>query len=163
MKGGSIIGQGGYGCAFRPALLCRGLKKGKGKVGKITSHEDANNELKVARYLKTLPDSEKYAVFAESSCIPRALSKQDEADINKCQILEKLDIKDTIQILMPYGGSSLNRINLHPTQFNFFKCMEGILMAGAYFLKNDLCHFDISERNIVVDKHTSARFIDFGF
>jgi hypothetical protein len=86
MKGGFLRGQGTYGCVFQPALLCRGSKNptDPNKVGKITSYEDAKNELKIGKYLRTIDGYQNYVIPAESdSCIPRAKSRQVDKDIDK--------------------------------------------------------------------------------
>ena len=166
MKGGFLRGQGTYGCVFQPALLCRGSKNptDPNKVGKITSYEDAKNELKIGKYLHTLPGYEKYVISAEpESCIPRAKSKQTDKDIDKCRFSEDLHLNTTVQIIMPWGGYSLNRINLDPGHFDFFKFMEDILAAGTFLVTNDTCHFDLGGLNVLVDKQVQARLIDFGF
>ena len=85
MKGGFLRGQGTYGCVFQPALLCRGSKNptDSNKVGKITSYEDAKNEIKIGNYLSSINDYEKYVIPAETgSCIPRVKSKQVDKDYN---------------------------------------------------------------------------------
>jgi serine/threonine protein kinase len=166
MKGGFLKGQGTYGCVFKPALLCRGSKTptDPNKVGKITSYEDAKNELKIGKYLRGIAGYENYVIPAESeSCIPRAKSRQVDKDIDKCQFSEKLQLNTTIQIIMPWGGYSLNRINLDPIGFNFFKFMEDVLAGGTFLILNDLCHFDISSLNILTNNNKQVRFIDFGF
>ena len=166
MKGGFLRGQGTYGCVFQPALLCRGSKNptDPNKVGKITSYEDAKNELKIGKYLRTIDGYENYVIPAESdSCIPRAKSKQLDKDIDKCKFSDDLHLNKTVQIIMPWGGVSLNRIPLDPSNFNFFKFMEDILAAGTFLLLNNVCHFDISSLNVLVNNKAQTRFIDFGF
>jgi len=166
MKGGFLRGQGTYGCVFQPALLCRGSKNptDPNKVGKITNYEDAKNELKIGKYLRTIEGYQKYTIPAEQeSCIPRAKSKQIDKDIDKCRFSQELHLNTTVQIIMPWGGYSLNRINLDPSRFNFFKFMEDLLAAGTFLILNDVCHFDMSNLNILVDNKDQVRFIDFGF
>ena len=57
MLGGRIRGQGTYGCIFQPALKCRGNKiknSNASMVGKITSKQDAKNELEIAKILGSI-------------------------------------------------------------------------------------------------------------
>ena len=64
MKGGRLRGQGTYGCVFQPGLLCRGSKNplDPNKVGKITSFEDARNEIKIGKYLDDIPNYKDYVI-----------------------------------------------------------------------------------------------------
>jgi serine/threonine protein kinase len=168
MLGGRIRGQGTYGCIFQPALKCRG-KKGiaKGKqdptmVGKITSKLDAKNEVEIASLLNKLPDYNKYVIVSTGEvCIPKV--KQDEKDLGQCKFSSKLPIQETRQLMMPWGGYALNRINLDPYVFNFYKFMEDILACGTFLVLNDLCHFDIYGQNMLFDSKNTPRLIDFGF
>jgi len=167
MIGGQIRGQGTYGCVFQPALLCRGsdsIEVNPKKVGKVTSVEDARNELSVAKYLQTIPDASKYTIIAESkSCKPRSKSKQVEKDIKQCEFIKDMSLEETTQIIMPWGGVALNMVNLNPRTFDFFRFMEEILAIGAFLVLNDLCHFDIYGQNFLFDSNTKPKLIDFGF
>jgi hypothetical protein len=166
MKGGALRGQGTYGCVFQPALLCRGSKNpiDPNKVGKITDYADAKNELKIAKYIRTIPGYEKYVIISESgSCIPRARSKQVDPDLEKCRFSENISLNNVIQLTMPYGGLPLSRINLDPSTFDFFRFMEEILAIGTFLVLNDICHFDFWGQNILFDKNNKPRLIDFGF
>ena len=171
MLGGRILGKGTYGCIYQPILKCR-KKKGKDLkqsndksiVGKITSKYDAQNELTVARILKKLPGSSNYTVISElESCIPRAKSKQDDNDIDQCDYLEDKKLQDSIQLLMPWGGYPLSRVNLDPFVFDYFRFCEEILACGAFLVTNNLCHFDIWGQNFLFDKQNKPKLIDFGF
>jgi serine/threonine protein kinase len=171
MLGGRILGKGTYGCIYQPILKCR-KKRGKdvqhtsdsSLVGKITSKNDAQNELAVAKLLKKLPDSSNYTIISElDSCIPRAKSRQDDKDINHCDYLEKNKLEDSIQLLMPWGGYPLSRINLDPHFFNYLRFCEEILACGAFLVTNNLCHFDIWGQNFLFDKQNKPKLIDFGF
>jgi len=167
MRGGRIRGQGTYGCVFQPALLCRGSKDKPfdgNKVGKITSPEDARNELEIAKYLESLADSSKYTIAPESqSCVPQARSKQTDKDIELCEFSSDMKIENTIQLIMPWGGYPLSRINLDPHYFDYFKFTEEILAIGTFMLLNDLCHFDLWGQNFLFDNKNHPKLIDFGF
>jgi serine/threonine protein kinase len=167
MIGGRIRGQGTYGCVFQPALLCRGITQPSsnlGRVGKITSVEDAQNELSIGHYLHGIPDSSRYTIFAEpDSCTPRPLDKQIDTDIKACEFTRSMPLEKTQQIIMPWGGLPLNRINLSPSTFDFFRFMEELLAAGAFLTLHDVCHMDIWGQNLLFDKDTRPKLIDFGF
>ena len=166
MLGGRILGQGTYGCIFQPVLKCRSKKGKKGQdssmVGKITSKGDAENEIKIANMLNNLPDYSKYVIISTGEiCIPK--KKQEEKDINQCKFSSQVPIQESRQIIMPWGGYPLSRINLDPYVFNFYKFMEEILACGTFLVLNDICHFDIYGQNMLFDSKNTPKLIDFGF
>jgi|LauGreDrversion4_2_1035121.scaffolds.fasta_scaffold26479_3 hypothetical protein len=166
MKGGSIKGQGGYGCVFQPALLCKGSKNPTDpkKVGKITDYVDAKNEVAFGKYFSGIQDSSKYVIFAEATtCTPRSRRKQVEKDLELCKIADKEPLDTMVQIIMPFGGYSISRMNLDPSEFNFINTMEQILEIGTFLILNDVCHFDMNVQNILFDGNKKPRAIDFGF
>lgn len=166
MIGGRILGQGTYGCVFQPTLKCRGKnsKKDANMVGKITSKTDARNELEISRILSKIPDSSKYTITVEvDACTPRARSRQTDTDVDRCEFSKDEPLEDTVQLLMPWGGYPLSRINLDPHVFDFFKFTEELLAIGAFLVLNDLCHFDIWGQNMLFDKQNHPKLIDFGF
>ena len=167
MEGGRIRGQGTYGCIFQPALKCRGNKiknSNASMVGKITSKQDAKNELEIAKILGSIKNSSEYVVLTEATkCIPRTKAKQDDSDIGQCELLKQTELDDTVQLMMPWGGYPLSRINLDPFVFNYFKFVEEILACGTFLVLNDLCHFDMWGNNFLFDKYNKPRVIDFGF
>ena len=165
MLGGRIRGQGTYGCIFQPALKCRGKKSKKDNptmVGKITSKTDAKNELEIASILNKLPDYSKYVIVSTGdSCIPTV--KQEEKDLGQCKFTSETPLQKSRQLMMPWGGYPLSRINLDPYVFNMYSFMEEILACGTFLVLNDLCHFDIYGQNMLFDSKNSPRLIDFGF
>lgn len=167
MKGGSIRGEGRYGCVFQPRLKCKNKAKKASdshKVGKITQLIDAKNEIMIGEYLKSIPNSSTYTVYAEhDACIPDAASEQSDQDLKECDLIRSTKLEDTVQLTMPWGGYALSRIDLKPSSFQFFKVFEKILAIGTFVLVHDLCHFDISVQNILVDTQQIPKLIDFGF
>lgn len=167
MEGGRIRGQGTYGCIFQPALKCRGNKiknSNSSMVGKITSKQDAKNELEIAKVLGSIENSSNYVVLTEATkCIPRAKTKQTDDEVGECDLLKTIELDDTVQLMMPWGGYPLSRINLDPYVFDYFRFVEEILACGTFLVLNDLCHFDIWGNNFLFDKYNKPRLIDFGF
>jgi serine/threonine protein kinase len=166
MEGGRIRGKGTYGCVFQPRLKCRGKKKRNDPslVGKITSSLDARNELEISEYLHGIEEFDKYTVLPDlESCRPRARSQQSEKDLKMCDFAEDKPLESMIQITMPWGGIPLGQLNLHPTEFDFFRFVEDILAAGTFLVLNDVCHMDIWGQNILFTKDNTPRLIDFGF
>ncbi len=165
MKGGSLEGDGRYGCVFKPALQCKKKTRNKNtNIGKLTDTLDAYNELTIAKYLNSIPDSKKYTVFArEESCIPEEYTKQKEKELSHCHIIQDGSLDKTIQLFMPWGGVPISKLNIHPSTFSFFVFFERILEAGAFLVLHKVCHFDISLQNILINSQNIPRFIDFGF
>jgi hypothetical protein len=167
MLGGRIRGQGTYGCIFQPALKCRGNKiknSDSSMVGKITSQQDAKNELEIAKLFSSIENSSNYVVVSEpTKCVPRVRTKQDDPDVEECDLLKTMAVEDTVQLMMPWGGYPLSRINLDPYVFDYIRFIEEILACGTFLVLNDLCHFDIWGNNILFDKFNKPRIIDFGF
>jgi hypothetical protein len=84
-------------------------------VGKITSKQDAKNELEIAKILGSIEKSSNYVVLTEATkCIPRAKAKQTDDEVGECDLLKTIDLDDTVQLMMPWGGYPLSRINLDP-------------------------------------------------
>jgi hypothetical protein len=166
MRGGRIRGQGTYGCVFQPALLCNDANKSrdKSKVGKITPVEDARIEVEISKYLRTVPDSNKYVIIPESdTCIPLPNKQQVDRDIEHCEFSRDIPLEETVQLIMPWGGYPLSRINLDPHRFNFYKFTEDLLTIGAFLVLNDVCHFDIWGQNFLFDAENNPKLIDWGF
>jgi thiamine kinase-like enzyme len=170
MLGGRVIDQGTYGCIIQPRLKCR-KKRGKTPkkfndtmLGKITSKGDATRETEIASVLKNIDGSSEYTIISETeSCIPLSKSRQDDDSLEKCLFLKDNKLQNLRQVTMPWGGYPLNKINLNPSTFNYFKFCEEILACGAFLVLNDLCHFDIHGKNFLFDNNNKPKLIDFGF
>jgi len=166
MYGGRIRGQGTYGCVFQPALECSNndIDNDPMKVGKITSPLEARIELAAALALRDAKDASKYVVIPESTtCVPKSRSQQKESDIEACEFIDGKPLEESIQLIMPWGGTSLSRINLDYRRFDLYRFIEEILAAGTFLILNEMCHFDIGGHNILFDTKNTPRFIDFGF
>jgi serine/threonine protein kinase len=175
-SGGKLLGQGYYGCVFDPPLTCRGEKNPKaakkGQLGKLTEIDDVEAELMAAKFFKDKPEAKKYFILADlkTLCKPSDsgepaidLTKQTEKDLDKCAALEREGIDDMVHYQMEYGGKSLHeRFHVVQASFPFYKFMGHMLEVGAYLALNGIIHNDLHSGNIVVNKDSHPRLIDFG-
>lgn len=174
MEGGHLLGQGSYGCAFTPPLLCKSYKVQKqGKVGKITLTSDANREIQIANLLRRYPLVNNYILLPDpESCEPAPIKDQTDRDIKDCEAIMrtndyKVKWQDTKQLFIPYGGRQplgnlLLASNIHPKYFSFFDFLRHVLEAGSLLLNAGVCHFDLHPNNFIQDRYGVVRLLDLG-
>lgn len=174
MKGGHLLGQGSYGCAFTPPLLCKSGKTSNGKkVGKVTLKGEADHEIEVANLLRKVPLVKNYILLPDPEhCELVPMSKQKDKDVKDCEAVTrqnnyKIAWSDTRQIFIPFGGKTpignlLLASNLHPKYFPFFDFMKHVLEAGSTLLIGGVCHFDLHPNNFILDEYNVVRILDLG-
>lgn len=174
MIGGDIIGQGTYGCAIVPPLLCKGrarqerleqLTNGFEKtVGKLTLKIDADTELSISKSLRKEKLWKRYFILPEvENCEPEPSSQKN--DWNDCQITSQFPAKDLRQLVSSFGGrtfASITDSNLRPGIFNFFAFMKHTLEACAILSLHGIVHYDLHKSNILMDSFKVPRLLDFG-
>jgi len=174
MLGGNVIGQGTYGCAVVPPLLCKGrvredmkeVKKASKKktVGKVTLSIDAETELHISRILRKEKLWKNYFVLPEiESCQPVSTTRAENWD--SCGITSQYDNNQLRQLVSEYGGksfSTLSSMNLRPGVFDFFYFMRHTLEACAVLTLHNVVHYDLHRSNILVDSVGVPRLLDFG-
>jgi len=162
-KGGTYLSEGRYGCVYEPPLECKpGTKKiigsHKGKtVGKLTSKEEAQQTVDASIILRRVKNADDYFILVDSICEAEESKEKQECEPVKYK-------KVVAEIIMPYGGLTLDNIkdnHMNHLINNFMFYMGHILEAGSYLLINNLIHFDLHRKNIVV--HKKPRIIDLGF
>lgn len=175
-SGGAKLGQGGYGCTFRPPLICQGRQQRRpppDRVGKVTSHEDASIEISFARYFRNVPNAKKYLWLPhiDTYCKPAPLQQQnDKSSIIKCKEKVLKDHPNESFILeqkrhfeMDYGGIPLSDFAHNiPREFDFFKYMRQVLEIGAFLVLHGVVHNDLHSGNVLMDKSYTPRLIDYG-
>ena len=182
--GGAYLGEGGYGCVFRPNISCEKGKfseKDKKYISKIMPEDHGEEEFEVFRRLniRKIDTKQKYLIYALEKCdIPKDL---EEEDIYRCDKLRdtvnnfssksRKDKKDLVtnasetytNLIQPYGGKTLKaiRINSLTRQKKKYECKDYVLMyldllkAMLVLNQNNLCHRDIKYDNIVVSEINS--------
>ena len=171
-KGGLVIGSGGYGCVFRPALKCsHKTQREPNKITKLMKTSYALKEYgdieKFRFLLKNIPDYSDYFLLEGTTiCNPEALSHDDLKNFDKkCSPLKKIRITeeninqhlDQLKaVSMPYGGidvgeyifkTSLNYANMEQLTRSLIDLLNhGIIPMNS----RNVYHGDIKESNILV-------------
>lgn len=165
MKGGALLAEGRYGCAFDPPLLCKQKQpKSTGhKVGKLTTTPEASKEEMITQWLKErVEGAEDYFVLIEAECTPKPRAQQKEPSLDECTLLEREPMSKTRQLVMPFAGKPLKLVVKSMNVLNFFKTGQHLLEAGALLLTAGICHYDLHVYNVLLDKPNHPRLIDFG-
>ena len=169
LRGGAVIGQGTYGCAISPPLLCRGqaresrlATRGK-QVGKLTIQTDAMTELHIAKILRNTPLWKHYFIVPElTDCQPVAAGS---SNWDTCKITKTETEKTLKQVISDFGGRSFSSLagkNLRPGSFDYFSFFEHLLEACAYLALQGVVHYDLHRSNILIDPLGVPRLLDFG-
>lgn len=187
LKGGKVVGSGGYGCVFRPALKCVGKRRSAKKITKLLKIKYAEDEFKeITRFkdvLKKVPKYNDYFLLdGIEMCTPDKLTKDDLGDFDaKCKALQKMGISKAnmnahlskvMALNMPDGGVDMGDfIEKHNTYDDFKRinaAMQKLLLNGIIPMnKLSVYHCDIKESNILISVKEDgnaciARLIDWG-
>ena len=182
-QGGKVIGSGGYGCVFRPALRCNGTRKRASKtISKLMFNKYVKREyMEITKYLpilRKIPNYNNYFIIEGANiCQPAPLTRMDLINFDtKCKVLRKRDINvkninnnlDKISsINLQDGGVELGTYIYSGLSLDGMKdlnarmiqlLVDGILPMNKYHVY----HADIKEANIVVDMSKYVRLIDWG-
>jgi serine/threonine protein kinase len=181
--GGKVIGSGGYGCVFRPALRCNGTRKRASKtISKLMLNKHVKREyMEITKYLpilRKIPNYKNYFIIEGANvCQPAPLSRLDLSDFDvKCKVLRKRDINakninrnlDKLSSLnLQDGGVELGNYIYTGLSLDGMKDLnERMIQLLVYGIlpmnKSHVYHADIKEANIVVDKSKYVRLIDWG-
>ena len=179
-QGGEVIGHGGFGCVFQPALPCAGTTTRSDGVSKMLLNRDAveewNEIINVQSITKQIPNYNKYFLITESPpCQPGQLNDSDKINLQTCNRLKSKGITNStinsklsdVKILnQPFGGKDIFHIfadgNYKFTQIN--TALIDLLLNGIVPMnKLGLFHFDVKDGNILYNNNDGhARLIDWG-
>ena len=184
-KGGKVIGSGGFGCVFRPALKCsKKRNRGSNMVSKLMTKRHAKKEYstikKIKKKVSEIPQySSHFLINHVSSCTPAPLTDSDLSNFDeKCKVMNKYDditsknVNENLNKLkslnLPDGGISLTNYygNMKSeSDFEYINKQLIELLENGIIPMNQLgvYHGDIKEGNILFNLHTHRiGLIDWG-
>ena len=172
-----FVGQGTYGCVYRPPIKCKnGIKYKKGKVSKLMIDKEAKKEVKEYDILKNVDPQKLYYTGPPIECkadpVDAIIEITNRADCNLLRINPNID--DYSLLIYNDGGFDLDKFfvteidnyvaNDRQKQTDlFFLNAYNLLKGVKLFIEKDFIHHDIKPGNIVFEpsKHR-FNFIDFG-
>ena len=184
-KNSQIIGQGAYGCVYKPYIPCkkRSIRLPNGStqnlVSKFMYTNEANKELKEFKIIHQADPTNKFHLGIPTICQPDYNNKSIVADLKQCVLNEtdnlyetQSDKKQFSVLTFPYGGVNLKDfVKTHLDKFTdlnkidefWEKCVLNLFDGLVMFRNNNIIHYDLKPHNILFDKATmSMKYIDFG-
>jgi len=179
-----IIGEGAYGCVFKPSLQC--AKKPSANfnyndyVSKFMKNKNAEIELKEFVFIGKIDPTNEYHLGDPIMCEPDFYDTELINDIKHCRNINKNDflnneIKDNYSLLLiKYGGPDLKDLcmnhiikyistNKENNTNNFWLEVHHLIKGLKFFKDNGIVHNDIKPQNILFNLETGKmKYIDFG-
>jgi serine/threonine protein kinase len=179
-----IIGEGTYGCVFKPSLQC--AKKPSANfnyndyVSKFMKTKNAEIELKEFVFIGKIDPTNDYHLGEPIMCEPDFDDPELINDIKHCRNINKNDflnneIKDNYSLLIiKYGGPDLKDLcmnhiikyistNKENKTDNFWLEVHHLIKGLKFFKDNGIVHNDIKPQNILFNLKTGKmKYIDFG-
>ena len=185
-KAGKVIGAGGFGCIFYPALKCKNKNKSFKGISKLSLKKEIEKEEKLNEEIKPIilkiKNHENYFLINNIfTCDPDKLTITDLENMDKCISLENLGInknninKNLNKLLIlnqPYGGEDLyeymsKKEKIIKDNWNFYnkKFLDLIKNAIIPMNKLGLIHNDVKSNNLLIDTNNlnkGIKIIDWG-
>lgn len=176
-----FIGQGAYGCVFRPNIQCIGSNKPTSiqYISKIQRNTtDIQNEVECGRLVYPLPLSKLFFAPIVDTC-PVSISAIPQTEVQKCDIFTKSLPKysesaptEYISSKIRYYGKNEMTKYLLSISKNPKKVIRRLLAFHIHLLRgiqllhtleSPIIHNDIKDGNTIYDeKHGNPVLIDFG-
>lgn len=180
-KGGEFLGEGTYGCVFRPAPVCASsetpmeVKKqvvpqpdpSKTIAKVFHSIEDANDEWAKAYLMAQADPEQKYFLYATSQCETMGTMIHQDTTARKCRNVSAQNLQQSYPVLkMPFGGITISdfiKTNRVLPLADFLHYMSQVFEGLVLLSKNGLVHQDLKFDNILVNPtEKRASIIDIG-
>ena len=186
-NGGKVIASGGFGCVFKPALLCDGeTTREKNKITKLMlkkyAIEEYDDVMKYENIIKKIPRYNNYFLIdGFHICEPSTLQEEDLRQFkDKCTALPKKDIDKSnvnqsldklLAINMPDGGQPIDEFVINNGSYTILiklnNTLIDLLLNGIIEMnKLHIYHCDIKDSNILVNHETKnelyTKLIDWG-
>lgn len=176
-KGGKLMGEGTYGCAFTPAPKCKNeipmkTKKktyvpldNKKSIGKVFENKTSmQDEWRRAQLVAKADPEGKYFLYSTSQCDAPYKDIQKDKEYNQCSVLHKKQ-SEYPMTKMEIGGTPLQKyvIEQGTTMNEFLTIMKSVFKGLQLLSKHGIIHHDLKFDNILYNpKKKETRIIDFG-
>ena len=176
-SGVDVIGEGTFGCAHKPSMICRDkTHRNANEISKLMTSANAAKELNEFALIDSADKEKQFYLGKPRKCeVARILS--NIRSIRKCPSgrFEPEKIDNYSLLVMNYGGKDLDifgeevatwtKTNEHVDAIELFWLEVIRLFYGLKVLHdNNVVHHDIKQQNIVYDQATNrVNLIDFGF
>jgi serine/threonine protein kinase len=155
-----LIQEGTYGCVVKPALPCAKTKAASNNVGKIVRKKNTEIELSIATLVKGISAWQDYYVLqSEDSCTTKNFSNFRNPYESQCRVYTDSDNSELTQLISPFAGTPVYKMDV--SDIHFMSALKHVLTAVAKLTAQGICHFDLHENNVLVNKGV-LRIIDFG-
>ena len=176
-SGMNVIGEGTFGCAHKPSMMCRDkTHRNANEISKLMTTLNAIKELKEFALIDAADKGKQFYLGKPSKCeVARILS--NIRSIRNCPSgrFEPEKIDNYSLLVMKYGGQDLaifgeeiqtwtkTKEHVDAIELFWLECIR--LFYGLKVLHdNDVLHHDLKQQNIVYDQATNrVNLIDFGF
>lgn len=188
MYGSGLIGNGSFGCVFKPLIPCNNRKKSDDKkVSKIffgnDSKNDADIEFKLSKNINRIDPHNKWSYSWDTKCKSPTYAQIFKRDKNIKECLKDANIDDerfdrtSYMLTGDYAGKVINQTretielkrcytDVKSFRLIFLKIMKYVkpLFLGLKELYNHkLSHLDINRNNMTMQLEDKLfRYIDFG-
>lgn len=168
-----LIGQGTYGCVYKPALKCKENINTTKKLAKVTFEDSAKDELREYAPIARADPQNKYYLGVPEVCTLDTTKENIKAlRYSKCKIQEDLfaDLKDGRKLkilLLNDGGLDLGKYTSQKrtrSEMNhFWAAAHKMFIAVGVLWKNKMLHADLKASNMVYNpEKKDMNLIDFG-
>jgi serine/threonine protein kinase len=175
----TFLGQGTYGCVYKTKLKCTNKRNKKLKninqnaLSKIYIDEKhASRELEISKYITKIQHYDRYFSPLLDSCTA-SLAQLNQEDVDKCDLINDKNQQPTpyfTTITKYIRGKTLStyleeyqktttKDKFENKVFYIYTCLKN---SVELLNNNGIVHFDLSERNIIMDTSDRPIIIDYG-
>lgn len=173
-----FLGQGTYGCVYKTKLKCtnkRNKKLNKNALSKIYIDEKhASRELDISNHITKIPHYDRYFSPLLDSCTA-SLAQLNQNDIDKCDLINDKNQQPnstpyfttitkyirgkTLSTYLEEYKKTTTKDKFENKVFYIYTCLKN---SVEILNNNGIIHFDLSERNIIMDTTDRPIIIDYG-